>query len=122
MGGGIVVGEEEGAHEGTLILHFTARRRRLGLGKVLGENADHVRAEVRLGELVLHDGTAGATSDREGEEKLDDARVAVLGSPAESVVALCGRVGATLQRKTEEKLDDVRMALPGSADEREVVG
>ena len=44
----------------------------LELRQVLGENVDHGRAEVPDGELVLDDGTAGATLDRKIKEKLDD--------------------------------------------------
>ncbi len=79
------------------MLDFTALRCRVGLGEVLGEDVDHGRAEVRVGELVLDDGAAGATSNRQIEEKLDDVRVAVLDSVAESVVVIGGRVDAALE-------------------------
>ncbi len=95
-------------------LDFTALRCRVGLVEVLGEDVDHGRAEAPVGKHVLDDGTAWATLDREGEEKLDDVRVAIPGSRAESVVVIGRRVDATLQRQIEEKLDDVRVANIGS--------
>ena len=67
------------------MLDFTALWGTLGLGEVVGEDAGHGPAEVPVGELVLDDGTAGATLQRQIEETLDDVRVTVLGSPLESV-------------------------------------
>ena len=64
---------------------------------------------------------AGALSNREGEEKLDDVRAAILGSLAESGAVVCGRVDATLQRQVKEKLDNARVAVLGSVAERQVV-
>ena len=88
------------------MLDFTALWCTLGVDEVLGEDVEHGRAEVPVGEQVLDDGTAGATLDREGEEKLDNGRVAVQGSPAKSEAVTGGRVDATLQRQIEEKQDD----------------
>ena len=95
------------------MLDFTALWCRLGQGEVLAEEAGHGRAEVP-GEHILDDGTAGATLDREIKEKLNDVRVALPGSRAESVVVIGGRVNATLQRQIEKTLDDVRVANQGS--------
>ena len=51
---------------------FTSLRCRLVLGEVIGEDVEHGQADVSDEELTLDDSTAGATLDREGEEKLDD--------------------------------------------------
>ena len=101
-------------------LDFTALRCRVGLVEVLGEGLHHCRAEVPVGEQILDDGTTGATSDREGEEKLDDARATMQDRPAESGVVTSGRVDAALHRQIEKKLDDVGVALLGSRAERGV--
>ena len=81
---------------------------------MLGEDAGHDRAEFPDREHILDDGKAGATLDREIEEKLNDVRVALPGSRAESVVIIGGRVDATFQRQIEEKLDDVDVPVPRS--------
>ena len=103
------------------MLDFTALWCRVGLGEVLGEDVDNGRAEVPNGELVLDDSTAGATLDREIEEKLNDVRVALLDSVAENVVVIRGRVGATLQWQIEKKLDNVNVPVPRSTAESVVI-